>query len=310
MSDILMPAIILGIMGVIFGVGLSIASRVFHVEVDERVERVLGCLPGANCGACGFPGCAGLAEAIASGKAPVNGCAIGGSETAEKVAEVMGVNAGAVERNVALVKCQGTCDKAKNKYDYNGLLDCRLIADYQQGGKSCAYGCVGGGTCVSVCEFDAIHMIEGGIAYVDKEKCVACMKCINICPKKIIALVPYEQKTFVKCKSTDPGKVVRVNCSIGCIGCGLCEKNCPKKCIKVTDNLAEIDYSQCINCGICASVCPTNAIFVEYPERVEKIKEAAKKKAEAKKLEAMKAAEAKKAEQAAKEAVPVDKEEN
>ena len=293
MDNIVTPIIVLGVMGVIFGVALSIASRVFAVEVDEKVSQVLGVLPGANCGACGFPGCEGLANAIAQGTAPVNACAIGGAEVVAKVGEIMGVNAGDVERQVALVKCQGTCDKAGNKYEYTGLKDCRLISDFQRGNKACGYGCVGGGTCVKVCDFDAIHLVDG-IAIVDKEKCVACMKCIKTCPKHVIELVPYKQKTMVKCKSVDTGKEVRTNCSIGCIGCKMCERVCPKGCIKVTDNLAEIDYSQCINCGFCAAVCPTHAIYVEYPERMDKIKETVKKQQEKKKqaAEAAKAAKA------------------
>lgn len=277
-GDILRAVIVLGVLGAVFGVALSFASRVFAVEMDPKVVYILDALPGANCGACGYPGCEGLANAIAAGDAPVNSCAIGGQETANEVAEIMGVNAGNIERQVAVVHCQGNCEHAKNKYDYNGLVDCRLIADYVGGSKMCPSGCLGGGTCVAVCEFDAIHIVDG-IAHVDKEKCVACMKCIEICPKNVISLTPYKQKTEVKCNTHDTGKVVRQNCDIGCIACGLCERNCPKDAIHVVDNLATIDYDKCINCGICAAKCPTGAIFVEYPERVAKIKEADKKKA-------------------------------
>ena len=295
-NSIILPIIILAVMGALFGIVLSIASKVFAVEVDEKVLAVRDVLPGANCGACGFPGCDGLAEAIAKGEAPVNACAIGGKAVADNVADVMGVNAADVERKVAHVMCNGTCEKAKDKYDYNDLVDCRLMSDFQKGSKACEYGCLGGGTCVSVCEFDAIHIVDG-VAVVDKEKCVACKKCITICPKNLIDLVPYKAKTVVDCSSKDTGKVVRANCEVGCIGCGICEKNCPKDAIHVENNVATIDYSKCINCGICVSKCPTGAIFCEYPERVEKMKEKQKEQAEKKKQEAI--AKAKAAKEAA-----------
>ncbi|SHG98801.1 electron transport complex, RnfABCDGE type, B subunit [Anaerosphaera aminiphila DSM 21120] len=284
---IILPVGILAVIGAIFGVVLSIASRVFAVETDEKVEAIRNALPGANCGACGFPGCDGLAQAIADGKATVSGCSIGGKEVADDIAEIMGVNAGDIEKEVACVLCQGSCGKAKEKYNYNGFVDCRLISDFQKGSKSCNYGCVGGGTCVSVCEFDAIHIVDG-IAVVDKEKCVACKKCVDICPKHLIEMVPYKSKTVVKCFSNDIGKVVRANCSVGCISCNICEKSCPKDAIHVENNIAKIDYDKCINCGICVAKCPTGAIFSEYPERVEKIKEKQKLDAEKKKQELLK----------------------
>ncbi len=286
-NQIIYPVLILAAIGAAFGVLLSIASSAFAVEVDERVVKVRQALPGANCGACGYPGCDGLAQAIADGKAPVEACVIGGSEVAKEIAALLGTNALDVERIVANVQCQGTCDKAKDKYNYEGLQDCRLISDFQKGSKSCTYGCVGGGTCVSVCEYDAIHVVDG-VAVVDKKKCVACKKCVAICPKGIISMVPYKAQTVVECFSKDPGKIVRANCSVGCIACGICEKNCPKDAIHVKDNLAQIDYDKCINCGICVSKCPTGAIYCEYPEKVEKIKQRQKEMAEKKKLEKIK----------------------
>ncbi|WP_138159730.1 RnfABCDGE type electron transport complex subunit B [Peptoniphilus catoniae] len=295
LNQIIYPALILAVIGGAFGALLSFASKVFEVKVDERVVKVRQALPGANCGACGYPGCDGLAAAIASGKAPVNSCSIGGKVVADNIANLLGVNAADVVRQTACVLCQGTCEKAKNKYVYEGLQDCRLISDFQRGSKACGAGCVGGGSCVSVCEYDAIH-IKDGIAVVDKEKCVSCKKCISICPKSIISLVPYDSKTVVKCSSKDLGKEVRVNCSIGCISCGLCEKNCPKDAIHVSENLASIDYDKCINCGICVSKCPTGAIYCEYPEKVEKIKERAKALAEKKKQEKLAELKAKEAE--------------
>lgn len=261
MTNIIYPVLILAGLGLLFGVLLSIASMAFAVKIDPKIGAVLDALPGANCGACGYPGCEGLAEAIAKGKAPVNSCPIGGQKVADNVAEIMGLNAANVERNVATVLCQGDKDKAKDKYNYEGLNDCRVEIGLADGSKACPYGCLGCGTCYDVCDFDAIRMIDG-IAVIDKDKCTACMKCIDICPKSIIKLVPYEQDVVVKCMSEDVGRDVRGYCDIGCIACRICVKNCPEDAFIFEDNLARIDYSKCTNCGICVEKCPTKCIVM------------------------------------------------
>ncbi len=260
MSGIIYPISVLGGLGLLFGVSLSLASKVFSVEIDPKVEKIRKVLPGANCGACGFPGCDGLASAIASGKAPVNGCSVGGKPVAEEVADIMGVNAADAIRYVATVLCQGDCNIAKEKYLYDGIRDCRAQNILAGGSKSCSYGCLGCGTCKDVCKFDAIDIVDG-IAVIDKEKCVSCKACIDVCPKGIIELIPYEQEVVVRCKSNDPGKMVRSKCSIGCIGCQICVKNCPQDAFIFENNLAKIDYEKCINCGICKEKCPTKAIW-------------------------------------------------
>lgn len=260
MTEILNPMLVLGGIGLISAVLLSIASNVFAVEVDPKVESIRKALPGANCGACGFPGCDGLANAIAEGRAPVNGCPVGGNPVAEAVADIMGVNAANVERNVATVLCQGDCHKAKEKHRYEGIKDCRAANILQGGSKACSFGCLGCGTCKDVCQFGAIEMIDG-VAFIDKDKCTACMKCIEVCPKAIIELVPYDNEYVVKCKSKDSGKEVRSKCSIGCIGCQICVKNCPVDAFSFENNLAKINYEKCINCGVCAEKCPTKAIY-------------------------------------------------
>ena len=260
MTAILYPIVVLGGLGLLFGVSLGFASKVFAVETNPLVEAIREVLPGANCGACGYPGCDGCAVAMVEGKAPASACSVGGQSVAEKVASILGVEVGEINRQVATVLCQGDCSKAKNKYKFAGLRDCRSQNILAGGSKSCSYGCLGCGTCVDVCDYDAIHIVEG-VAIVDKEKCVACKACIDVCPKNIIELVPYESEVIVKCKSNDPGKVVRANCSIGCIGCKICVKNCPEDAFSFENFLAKINYEKCTNCGICVEKCPTKAIF-------------------------------------------------
>lgn len=266
MMEIIKPVIVLGSLGLLFGVLLSIASKIFEVKLDPLVGNILGVLPGANCGACGFPGCEGLANAIASGKAPTNGCTIGGPSVAQKVADIMGTEALDVDRQVAVVRCNGTCEHAVTKYNYHGIKDCRYMAQVGGGDKLCSYGCLGCGTCKDVCAFGAIEMVDG-VAKIIKDKCVACNKCVEICPKKIIELMPYKRHTVVKCASQDKGKFVKSACSVGCIGCKMCAKKCPKEAITVENSLAHIDYSLCVDCKMCSKVCPTKAIHDDRPPR-------------------------------------------
>lgn len=257
----IIAALVVGGTGLFIGVFLGIAGIKFAVEVDEKEVAVREALPGNNCGGCGFPGCDGLAAAIAKGEAPVNACPVGGETAANEIAAIMGQEVGETVREVAFVKCGGTCEIAKDNYEYTGVQDCEMMAFVPSGGaKKCDYGCLGFGSCVKACPFDAIHIIDG-IAVVDKEACKACGKCIAKCPKHLIELVPYEQKTFVNCSSHAKGKAVTNSCDIGCIGCKKCEKTCTHDAIKVTDFVAHVDYSKCTNCGECKDVCPRNVIF-------------------------------------------------
>lgn len=226
--NIVIPIVVLSLMGLIFALILGQISAKFEVKVDETEALVREALPGANCGACGYPGCDGCAKAIANGEASVNACVIGGPAVADKVAEIMGVsNTGGSEKKVAVVKCNGTCENAKDLYDYQGIDDCRAQISLFGGKKACNYGCLGCGSCVEACQFDAIHMVDG-VALVDKEKCVACGACVDTCPKNIITMVPYGQQAVVKCSSHDKGKDVRANCKVGCIGCSICSKTYPE----------------------------------------------------------------------------------
>ncbi|NLJ78755.1 MAG: RnfABCDGE type electron transport complex subunit B [Tissierellia bacterium] len=269
MSAIIEPIGILGGLGLLFGIGLSMASQVFHVESDPKVDKIRAALPGVNCGACGYPGCEGLAVGIADGEASVTACSVGGSMVAERIASIMGVAAGEVEKQVAVVLCQGDCEHAEDRYIYHGIEDCRAEDALAGGSKACTYGCLGCGTCQDVCDFDAISIVDG-IAIIDREKCTGCELCVAICPKKLIEMVPYEQDVIVKCKSEEAGRFVRRKCTVGCIGCSICVKNCPDDAFIFENLLARIDYDKCTNCGICVEKCPTKSIWSGI-EEVEQI---------------------------------------
>lgn len=258
--EIILPVVILGAMGLVFGSGLALASKVFEVKQDERIPQVRTELPGANCGGCGYPGCDALAEAIVNGDAQVNACPVGGSAVASKIATIMGEEAVEEEPKVARVRCHGTHDVAPVRAQYYGVNDCREALNANGGTKSCRYGCLGYGSCAAACPFDAITMGVDGIPIIDEEKCTACATCVVTCPKEVIALVPKSQNIVVECRNTEPAKYVKPTCQVGCVGCRLCTRVCPTDAISVSDNLATIDYDKCINCGLCVEKCPSNAI--------------------------------------------------
>lgn len=252
-------AVVAGI-GLFIGIFLGIASIAFRVKTDEREEQIIEALPGNNCGGCGYPGCSGLAHAIIKGKAPVNACPVGGESVAKTIGRIMGIEADAAKRMVAFVKCQGDCEQTHMDYNYTGLQDCQMLNFVpNQGPKSCNFGCQGYGSCERVCPFDAIHVVNG-VAVVEKEKCKACGKCLAVCPRELIEMVPYEAEYLVACSSKEKGPEVKKSCDIGCIGCGLCKKNCEAGAVSVDTFLARIDYDKCVSCGVCAEKCPKKCI--------------------------------------------------
>lgn len=260
-ASVLIAVAIVGGTGIIIGILLSVAGEKFAVEVDEKEVAVRVCLPGNNCGGCGYPGCDGLAAAIAKHEAPVSACPVGGDKVAEAISDIMGVTVGNTVKMTAYVKCAGTCDKAKDNYEYVGVEDCKLATNNPGGGpKACTYGCTGFGSCKNVCPFDAIEIVDG-VAVVDPEKCKACGKCVAECPRHLIELIPVEHTACVTCSSHDKGVEVKKVCETGCIGCMLCVKNCPSDAITVENNLAHIDQEKCTHCGICKEKCPVKVIL-------------------------------------------------
>ncbi len=268
MTEILIAVGVLGGLGLIFGLVLAIASKVFYVKTDPRMEQLCDALPGANCGGCGYAGCNAYAEAVLKGEAKIGLCATGGNEAAQKMAGIMGVKAEKMARRVALVRCagykgvteDGKITGAKLKGKYEGIEDCLAATKVAgRGPLICKFGCLGFGNCTKACKYDAIHIVDG-VAKVDQEKCVGCMSCAAVCPRNLIVPVEYGKSVIIACASKAKGAVTIRGCTAGCIGCGQCEKICPEHAIHVEENLAYIDYSKCTSCGLCATVCPKHLI--------------------------------------------------
>jgi Na+-translocating ferredoxin:NAD+ oxidoreductase RNF subunit RnfB len=259
-KNIFIAAGALGFIGIFFGFFLAFAFKYLAVKADEKEALILSLLPGTNCGACGFPGCQGLAEAIAKGKAEANGCVAGGAETTKKISQALGIDVSAKDEYVVFVHCRAGRKDAKVNYKYKGIHNCQAASLLFTGDKACIYGCIGLGSCVEVCPFDAIHINEDGVAVVDPDKCRFCKKCIAVCPRQLIKEVPKKQKVLVICNNKDKGKKAKDVCKLACIACKICEKNCPTQAIVVKDNLAQIDYTKCNHNAICVEKCPQNCI--------------------------------------------------
>jgi len=259
---IIISVVSLAVIGGLSGALLAFASEKFKVKIDPRVEEVLGLLPRANCGACGYPSCASLAEAIVSGKADPVACKVGGESTANKIAELIGKGKCEVkERLVARVFCGGGSSECGKKFDYNGIKDCDAVLLVGGGDKLCSHSCLGYGTCVKACKFDAMKMNNDGLPEIDRDKCVTCGKCVAACPRIIIGYIPKSAKVAVNCSTKDKGAYVRKICKVGCISCRLCEKACKPGAITMKGNLPVIDYNKCTACLECVKVCPMKTII-------------------------------------------------
>ena len=209
--EMLTPIMIVGIIGLLAGIVLAVASVVMAVPKDEKAEALEAILPGANCGACGYSGCPGYAAAMAKGEAVPGLCSPGGADVAKKCGEILGSGDVAMRATkAALVRCMGSADNTTEKMEYDGLESCTAASLLNGGGSSCRFGCLGLGDCLKVCDYGAIEVCNG-VAVIDPEKCVACGKCEKACPKGLIKLAPVKDMAVVRCSSCDKTKATSAN---------------------------------------------------------------------------------------------------
>ncbi len=257
--EIILPVIIVVVIGLIAGLGLALASKFMAVPTDEKQEKIRECLPGANCGACGYSGCDGYAEAIAKGEAEPNKCAPGGAAVAAALAGVLGVEVDSTPK-VAYVACGGNSEITKKKYDYSGMMSCAAANLIFAGPKECEYGCIGYGDCYKACQFGAIELVNNK-PVICEDVCVGCGKCAAVCPKSVIKIVPKNSARRIVCSNKQKGAPVVKMCGASCISCGMCERACESGAIKVVDNIPVIDYSLCTSCGKCKDACKRKVII-------------------------------------------------
>ncbi len=263
MSDLstllIQSAAILGGLGLAVGLMLIFASKKFKVDTNPLVEEIISVLPGANCGACGYAGCADFANRVVNENAPITGCPVGGFEVAKGIGGILGQDVSDSEKQYPFVLCHGGLN-CIDRFEYVGFEDCKAVLMLSDGEKGCSYGCMGRGTCVRACPFDALSIGEDRLPHVNKNLCTSCGLCIASCPNDVLVFAKESERVHVRCVSHDKGKTVKEVCKVGCIGCKICEKNCPEQAITVTDFIAVIDQDKCTACGICVDKCPQNTI--------------------------------------------------
>lgn len=259
MSPVIIAVLVVAGLALAAGLILAVASIWMAVPRDEKMEALREALPGANCGACGYSGCDGYAQAMAHEGAMVGLCAPGGEEVAKATAEILGVSGSTLEKKAAFVRCGGCDEFVKHQLTYSGLRSCAAASQFYGGDLACRYGCLGYGDCAAACEYNAIT-VENGLARIDQEACKACGLCLKACPKKLITLLPVKTSAVVKCSSHDKGAVVRKICEVGCIACMKCVKSCAFDAIHVENFLSVVDPQKCTGCGECVKVCPTHCI--------------------------------------------------
>jgi len=261
-TTVLWSSLILLALGILFGVMLGYFSKVMAVNEDPRIVKITELMPGANCGACGFAGCANLAESMVQGKAPIDRCKQLDSKSAIEISSILGIeiDSSNFTKKVAIVRCQGSVDNATQQVIVKDVPTCKLAVTLKMYAKTCLYSCIGYGDCANVCPYNAITIGSKGLPVVDNMLCTGCGLCVSTCPRKVIELIPYGKQVLALCNNQNKGKEVKDACKVGCIACMLCVKKCPKNAIRMENNLPVIDRKLCDVCGICVEACPMKTI--------------------------------------------------
>jgi electron transport complex protein RnfB len=272
MSTIIISLVILGGIGLLCAVLLAIASRVFSVTTDPRIEEIGHILPGANCGGCGFPSCHNYAQTMVEGGTEANRCVLCTAEGVTQISAILGIASTTAEKKVAAIQCYGIKTAARG-FDYGGIPSCRAASLYSGGDTLCNYSCLGFGDCVGTCPFGALSRSGRETPRVDRERCTGCGSCVRACPKGVITLVPRKGRVFVGCSSPEKGKVIRTSCEVGCIKCNRCIKTCPESALSMKDERVCVDYEKCTGCGKCIEECPRNIVIdnSHHPEETKVI---------------------------------------
>ncbi|MCL2186923.1 MAG: RnfABCDGE type electron transport complex subunit B [Treponema sp.] len=260
MNVIIIAVVSVTAIGTICAVILSVASKIMYVKIDERIALLTNAMPGANCGACGFPGCSAYAAAIVSGDTKPNLCTPGGAQLLAKISEILGIEAGSIDAKTAFVHCSSDNKTHQQKMYYKGVQSCIAAKQLYGGQSACAFGCIGYGDCYAVCPSNAICMEDYGLARVITSLCTGCGLCVKACPNELISIESAGLPVLIACNNIEKGAVARKKCITACIACGKCVRECPDKAIVIEENLAKIDYSKCTGCGHCVEVCVTKCI--------------------------------------------------
>jgi electron transport complex protein RnfB len=275
-STVLYAILSLSVLGCLSATVLYIVAQRFKLFEDPRIDDVEGSLPGANCGGCGYAGCRNFAETLVKSQS-FEGlfCPVGGNDTMAAVAHILGREAIAKDPQVAVLRCNGTCESRPKTNRYDGTPSCAVASALYGGDTGCQYGCLSLGDCVVVCKFDALHMDHfTGLPVIDDDKCTSCGNCVKACPKNLFELRKRwkgNKKIYVACRNEDKGGIAKKNCAVACIGCIKCFKVCPYEAITMNNNLAFIDSIKCRLCRKCVPECPTNSILeIGFPVKKEK----------------------------------------